>query len=398
MPMRVQGMVGGGGNCGVFVHLGAAGFLGIPAVKAVPLACGGGQGRVFAAIGCRSAFHADRAAVGIQGYRIIFACPVGIQCGGWICADGGVLVHLDAAGFPCIPAVKFVACAGGRGQCAVGAAAGHHLACRADLAAVGVKPHGFGRGAAFFREGKGGFQLVVVGLQQRIGLTVAHKNGVLAGHAFLCGAVQVVKGKLHRAAAGAGTFCAAVKPADPAACVGVIGRIGSFVGGTVGVVGPFHHIPAFAVGVALQLDIVRECNLIAGVRRNLYGHRKGQQKIVGVFEVFPLFQVYGRGSAVVGDLDCTAFIAAPILVRILGVEGADVIAAVGTTVCGRGKLQRKAETLACRRSAHHRNAAQYAQAQRSTQNPFPPRQGIEPPLPCAAQGLDSGAVSRIMAV
>ena len=323
---------------------------------------------------------------------------MGIQCGRWVCADGSVCGYFCAAAFPCIPAVKVVACAGGRGQCAVGAAAGHHLACRADLAAVGVKPHGFGRGAAFFREGKGGFQLVVVGLQQRIGLTVAHKNGVLAGHAFLCGAVQVVKGKLHRAAAGAGTFCAAVKPADPAACVGVIGRIGSFVGGTVGVVGPFHHIPAFAVGVALQLDIVRECNLIAGVRRNLYGHRKGQQKIVGVFEVFPLFQVYGRGSAVVGDLDCTAFIAAPILVRILGVEGADVIAAVGTTVCGRGKLQRKAETLACRRSAHHRNAAQYAQAQHNTQNPHPPRQGIEPPLPCAAQGLDSGAVSRIMTV
>ena len=50
-----------------------------------------------------------------------------------------------------------------------------------------------------------------------------------------------------------------------------------------------------------------------------------------------------------------------------------------------------------RRTAHRRNAAQYAQAQHNTQNPQP-RQGIEPPLPCAAQGLDSGAVSRIMAV
>ena len=339
MPMRVQGMVGGGGNCGVIVHLGAAGFLGIPAVKGVTLACGGGQGRVFAAIGCRSAFHADRAAVGIQGYRIIFACPVGIQCGGWICAHGGVFVHLAAAGFFGIPVVKGVAIAGGRGQGAVGvavaAAAGHHLACRADPAAVGIKPHGFGRGVGFCREGKVGFQLVAVGAR----LTVAHKDGVLAGHAFLCRAVQVVKGKLHRAAAGAGAFLVAVQAADAAACIIVFGRIGSIVGGTVGVVGPFHHIPGCSFGVALQRYIVRELDLIAGVRRNLNGHRKGQQKIVGVFEAFSLFQVYGRGSAVVGDLDCTAFIAAPILGRILGVEGLDVIAAVGTAVRGRGELQ-----------------------------------------------------------
>ena len=196
-PMGVQDMVLGGGNGGVTVHLGAVGLIGIPAVKVVaPCAYGAWQEIVFAAVGCCVTFCADLsaccvdlAAVGIKGYQIFLGYPVGIQCGGWICADGGVFVHLGAAGFFGIPAVKVVACAGGRGQCAVGFADSHVFTFRADCAAVGVKLHGFGRGAGFFREGKGGFQLVVVGCKQRIRLTVADKDGVLAGHAFLCGAV-----------------------------------------------------------------------------------------------------------------------------------------------------------------------------------------------------------------
>ena len=191
--MGVQDMVFGGGNGGVTLHLGAVGLIGIPAVKVVaPCAYGAWQEIVFAAVGCCVTFCADLsaccvdlAAVGIKGYQIFLGYPVGIQFGGRIFADGGGFGYFCAAGFFGIPAVKAVACAVGCGQWAVFFADGHRCACRADPAAVGIKPHGFGRGVGFCREGKGGFQLVAVGAA----LAVAHKNGVLAGHSFLCGAV-----------------------------------------------------------------------------------------------------------------------------------------------------------------------------------------------------------------
>lgn len=86
-----------------------------------------------------SACRVDPAAVGIKDYQIFLGYPVGIQCGGRICADGGGFGYFCAVGFFGIPAVKAVACAGGRGQCAVGAADGHVFTFRADCAAVGIK-------------------------------------------------------------------------------------------------------------------------------------------------------------------------------------------------------------------------------------------------------------------
>ena len=93
-----------------------------------------------------SACRVDPAAVGIKDYQIFLGYPVGIQFGGRICADGGGFGYFCAAGFFGIPAVKVVACAGGRGQCAVFFADGHRCACRADPAAVGIKSYEVRRG------------------------------------------------------------------------------------------------------------------------------------------------------------------------------------------------------------------------------------------------------------
>ena len=206
MPMRVQDMVGGGGNCGAIVHLGAAGFLGIPAVKGVtPRACGVGQGRVCAAIGCRSACHADRAAVGIQGYRIFFGYPVGIQGGGWICAHGGGCGYFCAAAFPCIPAVKVVACAGGRGQCAVGFADGHVFTFCADRAAVGIKSYGVSDRRGRDRTGS----LCLIAVVAAVG--ARNPDAEIFGD-ILCAACGVDKVKAFGCRKAYGRGCTAVFP------------------------------------------------------------------------------------------------------------------------------------------------------------------------------------------
>ena len=406
-------MVFGGGNGGVTLHLGAVGLIGIPAVKVVaPCAGGCGQGIVFAAVGyCvgfrfdLSACRVDPAAVGIKDYQIFLGCPVGIQCGGWICADGGGFGYFCAADFFGIPAVKAVACAVGRGQCAVGAADGHRCACRADPAAVGIKSYEVRRGR------DRACSLCLIAVVAAVG--ARNPDAEIFGNIF-CASCGVDKVEAFGCRKAYGRGFTAVFPHhflnDIGICITAANRrfyrisvwyarikyrrrVGS------GNIPQIHYLKRSIRGRSFVGTGVRP------VQRNIKRYGVGRvggdcnrdgNFLIAQLEVFVVPGVKADAYTAAGQRGTAGTRGGSGGACTIG-HGVGVLLAysvlVDLALCGKFYGQ-----VARRRSAHRRNAAQYAQAQRSTQNPFPPRQGIVPPLPCAAQGLDSGAVSRIMAV
>ena len=347
-----------------------------------------------------SACRVDPAAVGIKDYQIFIGYPVGIQFGGRICADGGGFGYFCVAGLIGIPAVKAVACAVGCGQCAVGFADGHRCACRADPAAVGIKSYEVRRG----RDRACSRCLIVV-----LAAEVARNpDAEIFGNIFCtsCGVDKVEafgcrkaygRGIIHRFLNDIGICITAANRRfyRISACFVRI-KYRRRVGG--GNIPQIHYLKRSIRGRSFVGTGVRpvQCNIKRyGVGRVGGDCNRDGNFLIAQLEVFVVPGVKADAYTAAGQSGTAGTRGGSGGACTIG-HGVGVLLAysvlVDIALCGKFYGQAR------RRSAHHRNAAQYAQAQRSTQNPFPPRQGIEPPLPCAAQGLDNGAVSRIMAV
>ena len=337
-------------------------------------------------------------------YQILIGCPVGIQCGGRIFADDGGFGYFCVAGFFGIPAGKFVACAVGRGQCAVGFADGHRCAFRADFAAVGIKSY------EVRRERDRACSLCLIAVPAAV---VARNPDAEIFGDILCLACVVDKvvafgfGKVY------GRGCLAVVPhlllKDIGICITAVNR-------------RFYRITACRIRIKYR-------RLVGGgsIPQIHYLKRSLRARSFVLTDVAPVqrkIKRYGVGRFG-GDCDRDGDlpIAQLEVFAVPGVETDDYTSALqaggggtrgasGFCTIGHGVGVLPAYSVLVgltryrkcygqgggRRTAHRRKGAQYAQAQHNTQNPHPPRQGIEPPLPCAAQGLDNGAVSRIMTV
>ena len=341
-----------------------------------------------------SACRVDLAAVGIKDYQIFLGYPVGIQCGGWICADVGGFGYFCAADFFGIPAVKAVACAVGCGQWAVFFADGHRCACRADPAAVGIKSYEVRRG----RDRTGSLCLIAVAAA----VGARNPDAEIFGNIF-CTSCGVDKVEAFGCRKAYGRGFTAVFPHhflnDIGICITAANR-------------RFYRISVWYARIKYRRRVgsgnipqihylkrslrFRSCagTGVRPVQRNIKRHGVGRvggdcnrdgNFLIAQLEVFVVPGVKADAYTAAGQRGTAGTRGGSGGACTIG-HGVGVLLAysvlVDLALCGKFYGQGGG-----RRSAHHRNAAQYAQAQRSTQNPFPPRQGIEPPLPCAAQVL-----------